>query len=81
MIKKISIERLNGESVTIITQKFIEDEGELLPVGVPHACAYVNSAQGRQDIAKVLDDKYLTAVMSVWGDEPTVGEENPSEQG
>lgn len=39
---------------------------------IPHRTAYANNAKGRAEIAEALPEPYLTTVMSVWRDAPTV---------
>lgn len=76
MITKISLDMLTESSVSVRTQKYITDEGVEYAVGEPHRCAYVNSERGRAEIAAELPEPYLSAVLAVWGDAPTVFEDN-----
>lgn len=75
MITKIIIEALNERSVSIKSQKYLLTKGIEYPIGLPHRCAYVNSDRGRSEIAAALEEPYLSAVMAVWGDTPTVIED------
>lgn len=72
MNEKIIIDALTDTSVSIKTQKYVIDEGQEYYVGDPHRCAYANSEQGRSQIAQTLAEPYLSAVMLIWGDTPTV---------
>lgn len=72
MITKITLDALTEKGVSIKTQKYVEDGGKEYAVGLPHRCAYQNSACGRTEIAAELSEPYLSAVMAVWGDESTV---------
>ena len=69
---RISLDVLNEYSVTVKTQKYMELEGEELNVGELHARAYPNSERGRAELAEEVSEPYLSAVLSVWGEEPTV---------
>ena len=71
---RISLDVLNEYSVTVKTQKYMELEGEELNVGELHARAYANSERGRAELAEEVSEPYLSAVLSVWGEEPTVDE-------
>jgi len=74
MEEQITVDMLTQDSVSIKRQRYIIDANERLDVGLPHRCAYVNSAKGRVEIAVALAEPYLSAVMSIWGDVPTVEE-------
>jgi hypothetical protein len=52
----------------------VELDGQDYAVGEPHRGAYVNSLRGREEISAALDEPYLSAVMTVWGEEATVEE-------
>ena len=78
MITRITLDMLTETGVSVKTQKYIEDGGVEYAVGEPHRRAYVNSERGRAEIAAELPEPYLSAVMAVWGDVPTVVEDNNS---
>ena len=73
---KITLDMLTETSVSVKTQKYINDGGVEYAVGLPHRRAYVNSERGRAEIAAELPEPYLSAVLAVWGDAPTVFENN-----
>ena len=72
---KISLDALNENSVTVKTQQYVEINGEELNVGELHAKAYMNSERGREELAEEVSEPYLSAVLSVWGEESKVKEE------
>lgn len=72
MQELISLDELNQNSVSVVTRKYIEEDGTKYFVGDIHRRAYVNSEGGRQEISKELAEPYLSAVMAVWGDIPTI---------
>lgn len=72
LTEQISLDELDIYKVSVETKKFVEVDGILYQVGQPHRCAYSNSAIDRELILDELPEPYLTAVMSVWGDTPTV---------
>lgn len=77
MDKQYTVDMLTVDSVSIKSQDQVNIEGQMYLVGEPHRCAYINSASGRAQIAAELPEPYLSAVMAVWGDEPTVPEPEP----
>ena len=72
MITKISVDMLTDNGVSIKTQSYIEQDGVEYAAGPPQRCAYANSERGRVEIAAALAEPYLSAVMAVWGDAPTI---------
>ena len=75
--KKI-VDRLTEDGVCILTQKFVEDDGKMLQVGENHRRAYTNSITGRVEITENEPEDVVNAVMTMWGDEPTVVESEPT---
>lgn len=69
---EISIDNLNIYGVSVKTQGYVEIEGTKHYIDKPHRKAYSNSIQGREELHSELAEPYYSAVMSVWGDEPTV---------
>ena len=69
---EISIDNLNLYGVSVKTQGYVEIEGTKHYIDKPHRKAYSNSIQGREELHSELAEPYYSAVMSVWGDEPTV---------
>lgn len=72
MTTTITLDALTKNSVSVKRQKTITAEGSTYEIGEPHRCAYANSSSGREQIAAEVPDPYLSAVMAVWGDAPTV---------
>ena len=72
MQELISLDELNKNSVSVATRKYIEEDGIKYFVGDIHRRAYANSESGREEINEELADPYLSAVMTVWGDTPTI---------
>ena len=71
---EITLDGLNKYTVSVETQKYINIDGTEQNLGQPHRKAYSNSVRGRVEIANELAEPYLSAVMAVWGDIPTVVE-------
>lgn len=69
---EISVDNLSLMGVSIKTQGYVEIEGVKHYVDKPHRKAYSNSIQGREELKNELAEPYYSAVMAVWGDEPTV---------
>lgn len=72
MDELISLDELSLDSVSVATRKYVEENGVKYFVGDIHRKAYVNSIDGRLEINNELEEPYLSAVMAVWGDSPTV---------
>lgn len=72
IIAKKTVDMLTSDSVSILTQKYIDIDGVQTQVGQNHRCAYTNSESGRKQIAEKEPDYIVTAVMALWGDAPTV---------
>ena len=82
MIKQeISLDELDVYKVSVETKQFVEVDGVLYQIGTPHRRAYSNSSQDRVLISEELAEPYLSAVMAVWGDEPTVFPPEPDPHG
>ena len=69
-----SVDLLTQNSVTIKTKRYIEENGMRENVGLVHAEAYINSTRGREELINEVPEPYLSGVLAVWGDEPTVAE-------
>lgn len=72
---KKTVDMLTSESVSILTQKFIDVDGTQTQVGKNHRCAYVNSEEGRKYIVESEPTDVVASVMIIWGDAPTVTKE------
>lgn len=69
--KKI-VDMLTADSVSILTQKFMKDDGEIVQVGKNHRKGYVNSGPGRAELQEKEPPEVVEAVLAIWGDTPTV---------
>lgn len=74
-----TVDMLTKDSVSIITQNFIEFEGKEQQVGEKHRRAYINSQEGRAEIEECEPNDVIVAVMAIWGDVPTVVNEQEKE--
>lgn len=72
METKKTVDMLTTDSVSILTQKFIKDDGEIMQVGKNHRKAYENSASGRAELQEKEPPEVVNAVLAIWGDTPTV---------
>ena len=72
---RVYLDMLTENSVTVKTQRYTVMDGEEVTVGEIHARAYANSERGRAELAEDVPEPYLSAVLSVWGDESKVKEE------
>jgi len=72
--EKITIDMLTTDSVSILKQKFINLDNQDVQIGPNIRNAYVNSTFGREKIQEALPEKFYDAVISVWGNIPTIDE-------
>ena len=77
--EKITLDMLTADSVSVLRQQFLNYNGTEMQVGENIRNAYMNSKSGREQLKAVLSDEYYTAVMTVWGADPTVDEPVESE--
>lgn len=83
MIEKFFLDMLTRDSVSVRKQKFVVVDDVEYPVGEPWRRAYANSERGRQAVQEEVPEPYLSAIMAVWGPEPTVQDpvdESPVEE-
>ena len=73
--EKITLDNLTENSVSVLTQQFAEINGQTVQIGENHRTAYTNSAYGRIELEAKLPEPYLSSVMAVWGENPTVEQE------
>ena len=67
-----TVDMLTKDIVSILTQKYINIDGVQTQIGVNNRCAYSNSENGRDQIAKNEPQDIVNSVFSIWGDTPTV---------
>lgn len=72
MIEKITLDMLTQDSVSVKTQKYTVVDDIEYQIGDPHRKAYVNSATGRASVNDELPHAQANAIMAVWGDAPTI---------
>lgn len=79
VIEKKTVDMLTKDSVSILTRKFIEIDGQEMQIGENHRCSYVNSEDGRADLLDNEPEAVVNAVMAIWGNEPSIGVEGVAE--
>ena len=72
MKKRYEIDMLTTDSVSIKTQNYTNIDGVDYDLGLPHRKAYINSTKGRAELTAEIPEPYLSAVMVMWGDTPTI---------
>ena len=70
--EKITLDNLTENSVSVLTQQFASLNGQTVQVGENHRTAFVNSEYGRIELKEKLQEPYLSSVMAVWGENPTI---------
>lgn len=76
-----SVDILTPNGVTVKKQKYIEENGIREDIGMIHAKAYQNSATSREELVAEVPEPYLSGILTVWGDVPTVAEQVIEENG
>jgi hypothetical protein len=76
---EIIVDKLTADSVSILTKMYADINGTKTFIK-NHRRAYLNSIIDRDCISKELSEPYLSAVMAVWGDTPTVIDEDYIEE-
>lgn len=74
MDKKITLDSLSFNSVSLKKQEYVVVDGVEYTKDLPHRKAYLNSEKGRIEVQSEVPEPYLSAIMSVWGDSPTIVE-------
>lgn len=75
MEEKIIFDTLTQNTVSIKKQNFTTINGKEYPIGNIWSKAYINSIRGREELKSEIKDPYLSVVMLIWGNTPTVEEE------
>ena len=75
MNEKITLDDLTNDSVSLKKQQYTVVDGKEYPIGEPWRRAYVNSVKGRAQVQEEVSEPYKSAIMAVWGDNPTVTEQ------
>ncbi len=81
MRTEYEIQRLSQDMVFVLTRKYAVVEGNEYQLGPDYGAYYNNSTADRERIAEDLQEPYLSAVMLMWGDAPTMdpSPEEPNE--
>jgi hypothetical protein len=72
MTEKTYLDSLTADHVHLRKQNYTTIDGVEYPIGNPWRRAYVNSTSGRAQVQADVAEPYLTAIMAVWGDSPTI---------
>lgn len=80
MEEKKIVDMLDENGVSILTRKFVNIDGKMEQVGKNHRIAYSNSESGRQKLQEEQPEDVVAAVLAMWGDEPTIVENDLQEE-
>lgn len=72
MKEKITLDDLDIYKVSVEKRRFTEIDGKEYQIGPPVRRAYSNSEYDRSYLKSELSEPYLSAVLSVWGEIPTI---------
>ena len=72
--KEYILEQLTADSVNVVTVSYAKVNSKLCEIG-RERMSYPNYTIGRELISKALPKEYLSAVLVIWGENPTM--DNP----
>lgn len=72
--EKIILDMLTTDSVSVLKQQYITVDGTDIKVGENVRNAFMNTQTQRDKLKAELPEEYYNAIMSVWGDGPTIVE-------
>lgn len=75
MIERFILDNLHQDGVSVKKQNFIVYQEKEYPAGDIWRRLYVNSERGRMQIVNELPQAQSTAILTVWGDTPTVSDD------
>ena len=77
MNEKITLDMLTKDSVSILRKKYVAVDGSEYEIGNNIRKAYINSKDGRLELANEVQEPYLSAILAIWGTEPTIESLSP----
>lgn len=69
-----TVDALCADSASVKTEQTANVDGKVYVIGEPSRRAYVNSERGRAILQEDVPEPYLSAILAVWGDTPTMNE-------
>lgn len=72
-MEKITLDSLTISGVSIRVETLIEAEGQMFKIK-GNRKAYENSVRGRAELLAEISEPFLSGILAVWGEVPTVTE-------
>lgn len=72
IVIKTEIDGLTVDKVSVLEQKYIKFGETEYPIEPPFRIAFENSIKGREELRSKVEKPYLSAILAVWGDTPTI---------
>ena len=72
--KIVHLDELTQDKVSVVKQKVIVVENVEYPIDGIWRTAYINSDRGRKQVKSEIPEPYLSTIMTIWGDSPTINE-------
>ena len=72
VVERKSLDMLNLNSVSVVTQNFAILNGVETQIGNNHRIAYRNSPKGRALLQASEPEEYVNSIFSIWGNTPTL---------
>ena len=66
MKEEIFLDDLNETGVSILTKKYLEENGQKYYVGSPHRQAYANNSLDIKRLKKDISEPYLSSIFKIW---------------
>ena len=77
--KEYILEQLTADSVNVVMVSYAKVNSKNCEIS-RERMSYPNSAMGRELIGKAIPKEYLSAVLVVWGENPTMDNPNNKEE-
>ena len=74
MNKKIMLDMLTQDSVSLKKQNYAAVDGVEYPIGEPWRKAYINNTMGRAEVESEVPSPHKEAIFALWGNTPTVAD-------
>lgn len=70
--KKKTIDMLDENSVSILTQEYVNIDGVDTKIGENHRRAYGNTIDGQLELKESEPENVVDSVLKIWGDNKTI---------
>lgn len=72
--KVYQLEALTENTVNVLIKEYITVDGNTFQIGKPSRRTYSNTSMDRLELENRLPERYFNAIISVWGEKPTIAD-------